>query len=296
MQFYIVTPTYNALIWLKRCLRSVVDQVGTQVQVHHHVQDGGSSDGTPEWLAEWQATHADIPGYRFTYESGKDKGMYDAINRAWEKMPTEADVTAHLNSDEQYFPDALRKVAVAIEAHPDHDIALCTYLIVDVESRYICHRRPVYPHAWSSKATCEISTCSCFHRAEYFRKHGIRFDISYRSLADLILFRDITAIRPRFLMLPDLITGSFAVTGENLAWSEQGMKEATAYRKTYHPLFAKCFPLINKWVNFKRRQADKRCSQPKEYSLYMPGDDVRTTFNVKHPTAYWGMRSQGERD
>ncbi len=295
MLFYIVTPTFNALPWLQRCLRSVVDQVGAEVQVHHHVQDGGSTDGTPSRLAEWQATHADVPGYRFTFESGQDKGMYDAINISWAKMPPEADVTAHLNSDEQYFPGTLAQVAQSMQANPDKDIALGTFIIVDAQSRYICHRRPVYPHAWSSKATCEIITCSCFHRAPYFRRHGIRFDTSYRSLADLILYRDITAIKPRFLMLPDLITGSFAVTGENLAWSERGMKETARYRKTYPLFFAKCFPLINKWVNFKRRLVDKRCSQPQEYALYLPGDDERTTFTIKNPTAYWGMRSEGER-
>ncbi len=291
MLFYIVTPTFNALPWLQRCLRSVADQAGDAVQVHHHVQDGGSTDGTPEWLAEWQTAHADMPGYRFTYESAKDKGMYDAINISWAKMPTEADVTAHLNSDEQYFPGALAQVAQAMQDHPDCDMALGTFIIVDAQSRYICHRRPVYPHAWSSQATCEIITCSCFHRASYFREHGIRFDISYRSLADLILYRDITAIRPRFLMLPELITGSFAVTGENLAWSERGMQETVQYRKTYNPLFAKCFPLINKWVNFKRRLVDKRCAPPRQYSLYLPGEDERTVFTIKHPTAYWGMRS-----
>ena len=34
MKFYIVTPTYNALSWLERSVRSVADQVGQGVASH----------------------------------------------------------------------------------------------------------------------------------------------------------------------------------------------------------------------------------------------------------------------
>ena len=106
---------------------------------------------------------------------------YDAINTAWSKMPEDADVTAHLNSDEQYLPGALEGIAKALDANPHAEVALGTYIIVDAESRYICHRRPIMPHKWTSQTVCEIITCSCFHRAEAFRKHGIRFDSRWRA-------------------------------------------------------------------------------------------------------------------
>ncbi len=293
MHFYIVTPTFNALPWLQRCIRSVADQAGGGVTVHHHVQDGGSTDGTPEWLAEWQGAHADTPGYQFSYESARDAGMYDAINRAWDKMPPQAEVTAHLNSDEQYLPGALAGVAAALAASPA-DVALGTYLVVDAESRYICHRRPVHPHVVSSRATCEIITCSCFHRREAFLRHGIRFDTRYRALADLIFYRDITATRPRFLLLPELVTSLFMVTGGNLAWTELARQEFAAYRRSCGLFSALCFPFWGKWVNFKRRLVDARCEPPRAYAFYMPGAVQRSERAIKCPTASWGMRSQGE--
>ena len=80
MKCYIVTPTYNSLHWLPRCVRSVASQVGGGVQIHHHVQDGGSSDGTVEWLRNWSNSHSGQEGYTITFASGKDAGMYDAIN------------------------------------------------------------------------------------------------------------------------------------------------------------------------------------------------------------------------
>ncbi len=296
MYLYIVTPTFNALPWLQRCVRSVADQSGPGLTVHHHVQDGGSCDGTPDWLAAWQQPHADAAGYRFSYESARDKGMYDAINLAWERMPEQADITAHLNSDEQYLPGALAAIAAAMQATPEADIALGTYIIVDAQSRYICHRRPVKPRLWSSRTVCEIITCSCFHRATAFRRHGIRFDTRWRALADLVFYRDITATRPRVLMLPELITSSFAVTGGNLAWSATAEEEWKRWLAGLPRHVACCRFPMRKWVNFKRRLVDKACPAPQHYSIYPEGGEERVLRRIRRPTAYWGCRSEGEED
>ncbi len=294
MYFYIVTPTYNALPWLQRCIRSVADQAGQGLTVHHHVQDGGSGDGTPAWLAAWQADHEATPCYRFTYESARDKGMYDAINRAWERMPAEADITAHLNSDEQYLPGALASIAEALQAAPQAEIALGTYVIVDAQSRYICHRRPVRPCLGISQTVCQIITCSCFHRAEGFRRHGIRFDTRWRVLADLVFYRDIVATRPRFLLLPELITSSFCVTGDNLAWSAAGEAEWKRWQAELPWMTAHSHPLAYRWVNLCRKLTDMRSPAPKSYALYMPGSELRRSISIKHPTCHWGCRTQGE--
>ena len=52
-EFTIVTPSYNMLGYLQRCVRSVADQQGATFE--HLVIDGGSSDGTAEWLREREA-------------------------------------------------------------------------------------------------------------------------------------------------------------------------------------------------------------------------------------------------
>ena len=83
MKFYIITPAWNALRWLPCAVRSVRDQACPSIEVHHHVQDGGSTDGSREWLETWQREHGNEPDYRFSFESAPDRGMYDAINRAW---------------------------------------------------------------------------------------------------------------------------------------------------------------------------------------------------------------------
>ena len=123
MHFQIVTPSFNQLDFLKRCSASVHDQLGaisdkqlasssglnandcqlmakSPLSVHHHIQDGGSKDGTVDWLRQYDAEdggrrtedgdspnaqrpepRAALSGYTFSYENAPDNGMYDAINR-----------------------------------------------------------------------------------------------------------------------------------------------------------------------------------------------------------------------
>lgn len=294
MLFYIVTPTFNALPWLERCVRSVADQAGEGVQVHHHVQDGGSRDGSPGWLADWQARYAGTPGYTFTYESGRDDGMYDAINRAWAKLPPEADMTAHLNSDEQYLPGALAGIAEAMRCHPEAEIALGTYLVLDIQSHYICHRRPILPHRWSSQTVCEIITCSCFHRAEPFRRHGIRFNARWRAIADVIFYRDLVETAPRFLVLPELFTSCFTLTGQNLAWSQVSRNEWQEVLEALPWHVSRRHGFAYRWCNLKRRLVDARLPAPVDYGIYLPGQEKRTAIPIQHPTCRWKLRDVGE--
>ena len=85
--------------WLKRAVKSVSDQAINGLQVHHHVQDGASTDGTKEWLADYAAevgTGSD--GYSFSFESASDEGMYHAINQGWDKTPEEYDFSPVLTA------------------------------------------------------------------------------------------------------------------------------------------------------------------------------------------------------
>lgn len=294
MKFYIVTPTYNSLEWLTQSIRSVADQAEEGIEVHHHVQDGGSTDGTVDWLAIWQQQHTQTKGYTFTWESARDAGMYDAINKAWAKMPQDADVTAHLNSDEQYLPHALQGVAKGFTDSPNADILLSSYFVLDAQSRYICHRRPVHPYMWISQLVCEMATCATFHRAQTFRNHGLRFDTQWRIIGDMVLYRDIIQTNPHYAVIPNLITTSFTVTGNNLGWAKAVEEETARHLATLPPCVAKLHKLANTAANIKRRSCDLWHRAPQLYTIYLPGDTMRTERKIKHPTSHWGCREQGE--
>lgn len=291
MKFYIVTPTYNALTWLQRCIYSVADQVSEGIEVHHHIQDGGSSDGTPEWLENWQEEQISRSGYTFTYESAKDSGMYDALNKAWEKMPPDAVITAHLNSDEQYLPGALKAVSEAVLTHADADVLLASYIVIDADGRYICHRRPATPRKWISRVSCEIFTCACFHKVAPFLKHGIRFDTRFRSIADMVMYRDMVLLGLKFAPVPEMMTSLFTVTGKNLAWTEATQID--------QDILLKENPHMSSWFNrnipyrvsgLLRGLKDILYPAPRQYAVYTSAEPERMEFPIQNPTCRWGKK------
>lgn len=287
MKFYIVTPTYNALAWLQRCVRSVADQVCEQVEVHHHVQDGGSADGTPAWLAAWQQEHAHTPGYTLTYQSAPDAGMYDAINKAWAQMPADADVTAHLNSDEQYLPNALVGIVEGVIQCPKADIIVSSFMVIDSQGSYVCHRRSVMPRKWISRTVCEIITCTAFHKASTFKRHGIRFDVRWRSIGDVIFFRDIVYASLSIKVMPNLITSVFTQTGTNLQWSLISQSEC-AQLSTAEPWYIrKLHGIAYRWSHLKGIVTNMLCSVPKRYAVFCDNSNVRKIVEIQHPTCFW---------
>ena len=288
MKLYIITPSYNALPMLQRCVRSVADQVMPGVLVHHHVQDGGSSDGTSTWLQWWQSAHSSLPGYTFTYESARDSGMYDALNVAWSKIPADTDITAHLNSDEQYLPNALKRVVEGAERSPRADVLLASYIVVDAKGEYVCHKRSILPSSWISDVSCEISTCSCFHKVDAFVKHGVRFDTRYRSIADMVMYRELVKLKLRFALLSDVFVSAFAMTGSNLAWGEATKRDMQIFLDAYP--YAGTWFIRNvpyRYSALKRHIKDFLCSSPRSYQIYLNDDVERTEITIKKPTTHW---------
>lgn len=297
MLFYIVTPSLDALPWLTCCVRSVADQVGSGVQVHHHVQDGGSTDGSLSWLEEWRTAHEGVEGYRFTFASEPDAGAYDAINRAWANLPYEAEVTALLNSDEQYLPGALAAVADAFSRDSEPELVLTSFLILDEDHHYISHRRALAPSLWSSAVQCGIETCTSFFRAESVRRRGLRFNSRWKCLADLFFARRLLAFSPRIELLPRLLTSTFLVTGHNLSWGPRSREERRRYMTTLSPWLVKCEPLIRGWLQFKHSILDRLLPSPGQYSVYLPRERTRSTLSVGHasPRSLRGLPSRSGR-
>ena len=113
---YVVTPSFNAVDTIDETILSVVSQTG-DVTIRYHVQDGGSTDGTVERLAEWSKRLANgdfSPACRnlvFTYHVGVDDGMYDAINRGLATMSVPGDaLMTWINADDVFVPGAFASV------------------------------------------------------------------------------------------------------------------------------------------------------------------------------------------
>ena len=116
---YIITPAYNAAEYINDVITSVVAQAQWSPIVYH-VQDGGSSDGTDEKLKQWYDTLHNHPRIAFSFESEKDKGMYDAITKAVEKLDIPEDAfMGWINADDLLADKCLFYLLKASEELPE---------------------------------------------------------------------------------------------------------------------------------------------------------------------------------
>ncbi len=131
----IVTPVLDGARFLPDLLQSVRAQ--DYPRIEHLVVDGGSTDGTLDILR--------ASGVRFV--SGRDHGMYDAINRGFALAG--GDVLAYQNADDRYVtPDAVSAVVRMLAEAPELDVVYGRFRYVDGEGRPARRRpRPQPPFA-----------------------------------------------------------------------------------------------------------------------------------------------------
>ena len=108
MKISIITATWNSGATLRYTMRSVLSQ--SYPNIEHIIVDGGSTDSTMEIVHELEPEYQG----KLRYISGKDKGIYDAMNKGI-AMAT-GDIVGILNSDDFYTSDiVLSTVASAFE-------------------------------------------------------------------------------------------------------------------------------------------------------------------------------------
>lgn len=290
MKFYIVTPSYNQLNWLKRCVASVANQAGASeaphVQVHHHVQDAQSKDGTADWLAEWAARTSLPAGYQLTFASEPDNGMYDAINRGWQRTPRDADVVAHMNCDEQYLPGGLRTIAAFMQQHPSADVVLADLVVIDAEGNYICHRRSLKPYAWISRYACAGFTATTFQRATVLRDKGTFFDTSWRNVGDKVWYNALHRAGCQFKVCNHVVA-LFADTGANMNWTEEGLREKQRYEQEFLNGNSTGSVLVSRLLGLRRLVKEWLLRPPTEYTYFWDNIDTQKTQPILHPTGLW---------
>ena len=128
MKISIITPNFNGARFLEESVRSVQSQAGPGVEVEHIVIDGGSTDASAAIL--------DRVGAGIAYRvSERDNGAASAINKGFRKAS--GDLIGWLNSDDRYRPNALSRVAAAMQGHPRKALCFGHCPIIDEEGREI---------------------------------------------------------------------------------------------------------------------------------------------------------------
>ncbi len=94
----VVTPTLNGIEYLRECIASARRNATATIALEHVIVDGGSTDGTVE-LAE-------ASGLRVL--KGKDKGIFDAINKG--SFQSSGELLGFLGADDVMLDGALEAV------------------------------------------------------------------------------------------------------------------------------------------------------------------------------------------
>ncbi len=207
----IATPTYNQLDWLGPCIRSVADQctplacTESEVRcgVEHLIQDGGSA-GIIMFCRSLQASfrtwkyvefvsplsvnellHIRIRNtYCLRIFSEPDAGMYDAINKSFERAT--GSIYSWLNTDEQLLPGTINTVVDYFARNPHTDVVLGDAVLLDRSHQPLCYRRIVRPNQWHTKLDHLHSlSCSMFFRSESFPSRGL--ETRWKVISDALL-------------------------------------------------------------------------------------------------------------
>jgi glycosyltransferase involved in cell wall biosynthesis len=278
MKFTIATPSFRNSEWLKLCIPSVADQ---GVEHEHIVQDAGSDDGTLDWLPQDKRVAAHVE---------KDRGMYDAVNRAFRRG--NGDVFAYLNCDEQYLPGALGAVERFFTDHPEADVAIADIVVTDRKGDYLCHRyalRPLWSHLWYR---FNVSTAALFLRKRVLSEHGLFFQPEWKHLGDFFWIEEAVRRGLRFGVLREF-TSVFTETGVNISWDHSTRPEEEV-RQQRTPRWVKALaPLLRQHHRLRILLSGAFQQRPFSYSLYtLESAEARVTKQAATPTTLWPGRRE----
>ena len=173
----VVTITWNNASGLRRTVESLATQDFHGVQ--HVVIDGGSTDGSVEWLADHRVFEDTV------VVSEPDRGIYDAMNKG-AALATGSLIT-FLNAGDAYARPGVLRDAVESSTELGWDWAFGLARVVDDEGR---PERPVRPIKYTFRGhalgTILVSHQATFMRAGHFRELG-GFDDRFGLQADVEL-------------------------------------------------------------------------------------------------------------
>lgn len=193
MRLTLILACLNARPLLLRCLDSIARQDHPDIELI--VADGGSTDGTPALLADWQA--APVTAYHWFSE--RDQGIADAWNKAVARVTGEW--VLFLGADDVLAgPTTLSRAAERLSALPaEKRVAYGQVALVDTRGE----RVDLLERPW---APAEFRGCrynlphqAVFHHSSLFREFG-PFDTRFRIAADFdFLLRVLAHDEPAYL-------------------------------------------------------------------------------------------------
>ncbi|HVM59987.1 MAG TPA: glycosyltransferase family 2 protein [Verrucomicrobiae bacterium] len=191
----IITPSYNQGRFIERTIQSVLSQGITGME--YLVIDGGSTDETVSILRGF--------GDRLAWISESDAGHSDAVNKGVRRST--AAIIGWLNSDDIYYPEALRTVLEYFERHPEVEVVYGDANHIDENDRFI-EKYPTEPWDWNRLIErCFISQPATFLRRSVVDRCG-PLDVTLRQSMDYEYWIRLGKAGVRFAYLPKLLAAT----------------------------------------------------------------------------------------
>lgn len=188
--FSVVTPSYNQGQFIRATIESVLSQQIPDLQ--YLVMDGGSGDETVEILKEYED--------RLFFVSERDEGTADAVNKGFALC--QGEIIGWLNSDDIYYPQALRRVEELFAMHPEIDVIYGCAHHID-EHGIIVEEYPT--EEWSFEGLvnhCIISQPAAFFRRSVVEKFG-SLAKAHKYCVDYEFWIRLAKKGARFLFVPE---------------------------------------------------------------------------------------------
>jgi glycosyltransferase involved in cell wall biosynthesis len=191
----IITPSYNQGGFIERTIQSVLSQ--DFAGMNYVVTDGGSSDETVSILQRHQ--------HRLRWVSEPDGGQADAVNKGLGM--TDGAIIGWLNSDDIYYPGAVRAVVDYFAEHPQIDLVYGNANHIDEHDRIL---EPYPTEPWDVarlQEVCFLCQPAVFFRRRLVERHG-GLDASLRYCMDYEYWLRLANQGAAVAHLPQLLAGS----------------------------------------------------------------------------------------
>jgi len=239
----IVTPVFNSTRWIDLCARSVKHALRGQ-SYEHIVVDGGSTDGTLEYLKQQQNIRLIL---------GPDKGMYDALNKGM--ATARGHILGHLNADEQYDRAGLAQALKKLE-QTGADAVFGPTIMFDERLNFLyLFKQITVPRPIDADWHMPVQTCSLLFRRTIWER--CPYPSEYRIVGDHVWFRRQMKLGLKLVSVRKPI-GIFTWHGDDIAKRLGPHKEnalADINRKTLRMRLAKL------WFRL-RKLASGGCCRP----------------------------------
>ncbi len=195
MKISVVMPSYNQAEFIERTLQSVISQGIPDLEFI--IYDNHSDDGTQEILTPYES--------QLSWISEPDRGQGHAVNKGIQN--SRGEIIGWLNSDDLYYPGALKTVLEFFETHSEVDILYGGADHIDIHDKWI---EDYYTESWDFerlKDVCFLCQPAVFFRRRLTEKIGLLDERLYWCM-DYDYWLRAALVGAKFAYLPQKLAGS----------------------------------------------------------------------------------------